>query len=125
WLHHLRQVFGHIIAITAADPEEAAKGQERHEQYAEHRAQQARLNASIAQVAIPAGCGSTLYEAIDAYADAARAKHQAAYGKNEAEAVQRHKQATNDMDLAELDYNAIERITLYWCGRPAAKTRAG
>jgi integrase len=125
-LDYLRQEYGHLISILPADHEAAVRGQVVHQEYAEHRSRQARLNARIAAVPVPAGVvGASLYQAIDAYAERAVEQTAKESGKVEAGNARRLKSAIHDMDLGEFGYTAMERIARYWASRPEAMSRGG
>ena len=126
YLDYLRQRYGHLVQVMPADPEAAERGREVHQAYAEHRSRQARLNARIADIPVPAGVvGSSLYEAIDAYGEHARRHNLKEGGRVEAANARRLKNSIHDMDLGEFGYSAIERVRNYWASRPEAMTRGG
>ena len=126
YLDHLRQRFGHLINIVPADEEAAEHGRVEHRNFAEHRSRQARLNARIANVPVPAGVtGSALYQALDAYADQVAESHTKEFGKVESANARRLKNSITDMDLGDFGYSAMERIKGYWAARPEAKLRGG
>lgn len=126
YLDHLRQTYGHLINIVPADTAAAEKGKAEHRHFAEHRARQARINARIASVPIPAGLtGTTLYQALDRYAARAVELNPKESGKVEAANALRLKASTADVDLSEFGFAAMERIRAYWTARPVAKMRGG
>ncbi|MGN6726114.1 MAG: hypothetical protein ACTHLZ_09365 [Tepidisphaeraceae bacterium] len=126
YLDYLRQCFGHIINIVPADTEIAEAGKMQHQQFAEHRSRQARLNARIASIPVPAGVtGVTLYQAIDRYAARVLEANSKESGRVEAGHARRLKDSTPDMDLADFKSAAIERIKNYWASRPESKLRTG
>ena len=117
WIHHLQQEYGHLIALMPEDAEAMRRGQERHLDYAHHRARQARRNASIARAPIPAtGIHQTLYEAIEAYAK--HAEHAKAGGKNEPRDARANRNGIEDLTLDQFGYDAIHRLGDHWRGRP-------
>lgn len=126
YLDYLRQRYGHLIQIVPADPEAAERGKQEHKLFAEHRSRQARLNARIANIPVPTGIvGTSLYQAIDAYAERVEQASQKEGARVEAANARRLKNAICDMDLSEFGYDALERIRNYWASRPEAKTRGG
>lgn len=126
FLDGLRQRFGHLINIVPADEEAAERGRDEHRGYAEHRARAARVAARMADIPVPAGItGTTLYQAIDAYAEQVQQQNAKESGKVEAGNARRLKAAVNDMDLGEFGYTAMERITTHWAARPEGKRRGG
>lgn len=126
YLDYLQQHYGHLIQIVPADPEAAQRGKEEHKRFAEHRSRQARLNARIASIPIPVGVvGTTLYQALDAYAQRMEQSSDSEGAKVEAANARRLKNSIPDMDLSQFDYSALERIRDYWASRPEARTRRG
>lgn len=122
WLADLRQRFGHIIAIVPADAEAAERGREHYQDLVRHRATLTAAAAKVADVPIPVGVtGTTLYQAIDTYADHQREHKQTEGARVEAANARRLKDAIRDMDLAEFGYSAMEKLKLYWAGRPKSK----
>lgn len=125
-LDHLSQKYGDVISIVPANAETAKAGKAEHQQFAEHRSRQARLNARIAAIPVPVGViGVSVYSALDRYA--ARAVEQTAKesGKVEAANALRLKDSTPDMGLSAFGYTAMERMRNYWTARPHAKLRGG
>jgi hypothetical protein len=126
YLDHLRQRFAHLIQILPADDEAAERGKDRHAVVAEHRGRQARLSARIASVPVPAGVtGTTLYQAIDAYAAQVLETNKKESGKVEAATSDRLKRSIPDLDLGGFGYSAMEKIRNFWASRPEAMTRGG
>jgi len=126
YLDSLHQRFGHLIQILPADDEAAERGRDRHAMVAEHRARQTRHSARIAAIPLPAGVvGTTLYQAIDAYAAQVLDTNKKESGKVEAKTADRLKRSITDLDLGEFGYSAMERIRNYWSARPEAMTRGG
>ena len=126
YIDHLRQRFGHLINLVPADQEAAEQGKQAHQDYAQHRSRQARHNARIADIPIPSGTvGTTLYQAIDGYAQQVLAHNQKESGKVEADNARRLKNSVGDMDLSDFGFSALERIRNHWASRPEAKLRGG
>ncbi|MEM8738285.1 MAG: helix-turn-helix domain-containing protein [Planctomycetota bacterium] len=124
-LHWLNQTYGHVIRFVPALPDEMEAGQQRHQQVAAHRIQQATHNAAIAKAPIPTPANTTtLYEAIDAYADHAERQASTPRMKEKArDEAQRMKQATPDMPLELFGFDAIQRIGDHWRSRPNSRRK--
>ncbi|MFP4217210.1 MAG: helix-turn-helix domain-containing protein [Phycisphaerae bacterium] len=120
-LDYLRQQYGHIISFEPADTEQFGQGQQLHRQTAEHRVRQARLNARIADAPVSGVGDDMLHEAIEAYADWALENKSPGMAAAEADHARRLKKSLQDIPLASLDYNVLERMKQYWANRPPSE----
>ncbi|MEA2735562.1 MAG: hypothetical protein QOE14_2013, partial [Humisphaera sp.] len=114
------------VSFVPKDPTLFQRGQEsfRYE-VAQHTARAAAA-AGIAALPLPMDQGQTLHAAIDDYARWVRdtkvkGGKLTAWGKVLSEQVQRLKDAHSDVPLSSLDYNALEKMKVYWTSRPASK----
>lgn len=107
------------VMAAPADTHIAAAGRWRFEVNAQGLLAQARDAARVADTSVPSLTGSTLYQAIETYADQALNGKEG--GKVEAANTRRLKDSIQDTDLGEFGYSSLETIRNYWRSRPNGK----